>query len=241
MLSRRFATALKSQDWVTVFIEFALVLVGVLSALQLNNWNTERANKRGAVSALERLHSEVGVNIAALDERATAIEDQNDIRQAGIAALQSCNTSPEAMDTLSDAIGALTGDIVPSFVDNTLIEISRQDRYLDLMSDDFRIALNIYSGRLSDEREQLKTNFALMWDEHITTNPLMGIIAEDADILASRFVPSEPMNILCKDSVFTRQMIMTVAWHYSTRLRLQRFKTWSEEFLSQIEAELQEL
>ena len=241
MLSRRFATALKRQDWVTVFIEFALVLVGVLSALQLNNWNAERANKRGAISALERLQSEVEVNIAALDDRVTAIEELNDVRQAGITALQSCDTSPEAMNTLSDAIGALTSDIVPSFVDNTLIEMSRQDRYLDLMSDDFRIGLNIYSGQLSDERDQLRTNFAFMWDEHIITHPRVGIVTSDADILASKFAPRGSMDVLCKDTVFTRQLTMTVIWHYSTRLRLLRFRTWSEEFLAQIDSELSAL
>ncbi|WP_306252489.1 hypothetical protein [Parvularcula sp. IMCC14364] len=82
MLSQRIASALKRQDWVTVFIEFALVLVGVLTALQLNNWNIERTNKEGADKALVRLRSEVEVNIAALDGRMALLTESNDIRPA---------------------------------------------------------------------------------------------------------------------------------------------------------------
>ncbi|MEL7492162.1 MAG: hypothetical protein AAGJ73_15745 [Pseudomonadota bacterium] len=237
MLISRVAAALKRQDWAVVAIEFALVIFGVLTALQVNNWNAARADRAGAASALNRLHIEVNANIAAADDRLAAIEGSADVRRAGVTALLSCDSSPEATKALGEALGNLTGDIIPSFVDNTLRELARQDRYLDLLSEEFRVALSVYSGRLSDEREQLKINFGLMWDRHAINHPLVGIEMPDGDALASQFAFSEPMEAMCKDTEFRRKLIMTEGFHQSTVLRLKRFKEWSAEFMTTVEAE----
>ena len=39
MILRRFATAIRKQDWFTVFVEFLLIVVGLVVALQIDNWN----------------------------------------------------------------------------------------------------------------------------------------------------------------------------------------------------------
>jgi len=235
-LLRRTATALRRQDWATVFVESALVVFGVMIALQASNWNTARVIKSGAENTLTRLHGEVEVNIASMDDRIAAIERSDTVRREALLALKNCDASPEAQETLGSAIGSLTGDIVPSFVDNSLRELARRDQFLDLLSNDFREALNIYSGRLSDERDQLNTNFGLMWDHHIMNNPMVGMTLM-ADMSANTFIFNEPMDVLCKDLVFPRQFAMTNVWHRSAVLRMERFKKWSEEFLESIEKE----
>jgi hypothetical protein len=35
MILRRFAAAIRNQDWFTVFVEFSLIVVGLLVALQI--------------------------------------------------------------------------------------------------------------------------------------------------------------------------------------------------------------
>ena len=42
MILRRFGAAIRSQDWFTVFVEFSLIVVGLLCALQIDNWNQLR-------------------------------------------------------------------------------------------------------------------------------------------------------------------------------------------------------
>ena len=106
------------------------------------------------------------------------------------------------------------------------------------MSDDFRTNLNIYSGRLSDERDQLSVNFKLMWDEHVITHPSVGIYAPDTGVTDSRFTLNQPIAVLCKDPVFNRQFNMTEIWHQSTMLRMDRFKGWSQEFLAVLDEEI---
>lgn len=239
MFLHRIRSKSERLNWAAICIEVVFLIFGVLVALQVNNWNESRKDKEGARNTLSRLRSEVTVNIAALDNRMSVLETTREVRRAGLAALQACDTTEEAVATLSDAVGKLTGDIIPSFVDSTLRELARQDRYLDWLSNDFRSALNIYSGRLSDERDQLRINFGLMWDQHVINHPMIGVDASEGEIGGYRFVFSQPLDILCQDSAFRRQFAMTDGWHQSARLRMQRFKDWSEEFLAAIDTELE--
>ena len=57
MIIQRFANALRSQDWATVFIEFFLVVLGVLVALEVDRYNErqkERAEEVAFLAALQR-------------------------------------------------------------------------------------------------------------------------------------------------------------------------------------------
>lgn len=46
MILRRLALQLRDRDWLAVFLEIGIVMVGILAALQLDNWN--QARKAGA-------------------------------------------------------------------------------------------------------------------------------------------------------------------------------------------------
>lgn len=239
MIFRRLSSALKRQDWVTVFIEFVLVIAGVLIALQVNNWNEERGNKQGVINTLTRLHSEAELNIAVLEERITDIEESKDVRLAAIGALQACDPSPEALLLLGEVASELSGDILPSLVDRSLSELARQDKFLALLSNDFRTEINKYDSALSDERDQLQTNFNLMWDQHIISNPNTDMETSDDSVFSATVVFRQPMNVLCADPVFRRQFLMTDIWHNSAAFRMQSFKEESEDFLTQIKQELE--
>lgn len=42
MMVKQLATQLRSRDWLSVFVEIGIVIVGILIALQLDNWNQDR-------------------------------------------------------------------------------------------------------------------------------------------------------------------------------------------------------
>ncbi len=42
MILRRFAEALKQQNWTAIAIEFVLLVLGVFLGIQVSNWNAER-------------------------------------------------------------------------------------------------------------------------------------------------------------------------------------------------------
>lgn len=55
MILSRIANSLVRQDWPALFAEFVLVIVGILIALQLDNWNSERIAKSEEGDYLTRL------------------------------------------------------------------------------------------------------------------------------------------------------------------------------------------
>lgn len=63
MFTRRVASALRQQQWTTVVIEFVLVIVGVLIALQLDQWKDELAEnaeeKRLLIAFLEDVRQDI--------------------------------------------------------------------------------------------------------------------------------------------------------------------------------------
>ena len=64
MILRRFAEAFRKQDWFTVFVEFSLIVVGLLVALQIDNWNQLRKDRLDEVYYLNRILSDIDESIA---------------------------------------------------------------------------------------------------------------------------------------------------------------------------------
>ncbi|WOJ92934.1 hypothetical protein R0135_14225 [Congregibacter variabilis] len=59
MILRRVIDAIREQSWLTVSVELALVAVGVLIALQADNWNRERGFRELEIQYLERLYDDM--------------------------------------------------------------------------------------------------------------------------------------------------------------------------------------
>ena len=55
MILRRFADALRQQNWTAIAIEFALLVLGVFLGIQVANWNEERETQRKAAVFTARL------------------------------------------------------------------------------------------------------------------------------------------------------------------------------------------
>ena len=64
MIAKRLVQALRRQDWTMIAIEFALVLVGVLLAFQINEWASQRARAGESQLAAERLLEELELGVA---------------------------------------------------------------------------------------------------------------------------------------------------------------------------------
>jgi hypothetical protein len=59
LILKRIAVALRHQDWPTVIVEFLLVLLGVLLALQLDNWNSQRKEAEELRNYLQNISNNV--------------------------------------------------------------------------------------------------------------------------------------------------------------------------------------
>ena len=61
MILKRIANAIQRQDWFTVLIEIAIVVIGLLIGLQINNWNESRADRANERAFLERMALDVDI------------------------------------------------------------------------------------------------------------------------------------------------------------------------------------
>lgn len=64
MIVKRFAGALRRQDWTSVAIEFLLVVIGILIAFQINEWSNDRQANDERDAATIRLLAEAEQNVA---------------------------------------------------------------------------------------------------------------------------------------------------------------------------------
>ena len=56
MILRRITQHVKEQNWFAVFLDFFIVVVGILIAFQITNWNEARLDSQRERVILERLH-----------------------------------------------------------------------------------------------------------------------------------------------------------------------------------------
>ena len=65
MILRYLADAIRGQNWFTVLIELAVIVVGILLGLQIDDWNERRKESSRERGYIERLETEVDANITA--------------------------------------------------------------------------------------------------------------------------------------------------------------------------------
>ena len=68
MILRRFAHAMKEQNWAAIAIEFVLLVLGVFLGIQVANWNEERIARSLEATYLSRLAEDVRGDIVEIDE-----------------------------------------------------------------------------------------------------------------------------------------------------------------------------
>jgi hypothetical protein len=68
MATTRLLQRLREHDWLAAAIEFVIVVVGILLALQVGNWNQDRVDRERGARLAVRLEAELGSDIAAMDE-----------------------------------------------------------------------------------------------------------------------------------------------------------------------------
>ena len=59
MILRKLADAMRRQDWFTVALEIAIVMIGIFLGLQVNAWNQSRIDRAEEAAFLDALYQEV--------------------------------------------------------------------------------------------------------------------------------------------------------------------------------------
>jgi len=112
MILRKLADAIRQQNWFTVVLEVAIVVVGIFVGLQVSNWNEARLDRVRELASLQRLLSESENSVAYIqrevEKGASRIASQRDLLSIMF------SDSPIPGDTASAELGFVTLNFLPA-------------------------------------------------------------------------------------------------------------------------------
>ncbi len=130
MILRRFAEALKQQNWAAIAIEFVLLVLGVFLGIQVANWNDARADRVAYEAALGRLSAEIDANLASLDAFDMDIKADLALGSRALTVLQSCVDSEENRQIVGVGLDTIRATSGLSPRRNALDEVTTNPRLL---------------------------------------------------------------------------------------------------------------
>ncbi|NNC36466.1 MAG: hypothetical protein HKO02_03335 [Hyphomonadaceae bacterium] len=87
MLLRSITKHVRDQNWFAVFLDFFIVVAGILIAFQITNWNDARKEEQAARVYVERIRDDLMANREDLQQRAIYFSQTRDHALSALAAL----------------------------------------------------------------------------------------------------------------------------------------------------------
>ena len=210
MVLRKLADAIRTQNWFSVSIELAIVVLGILIGLRVNDWADQRATERLYRTALTVFLEESKANRELLDHTIGLIESRTPALEQSVAGLVRCEAWPDAGKTLNEVIGMSYRSIRPEQAFVAYQAVSSNPRFQEAMSADFRRALNRYHTQFVASYEWMRRNAE-------TIDPAMSF--ENASVVAIRETGNHastlarfqlqldaPFASVCADPVFVHDL-----------------------------------
>jgi hypothetical protein len=134
VIFRSIASAVRRQDWYAFVIEFALVVAGVLVALQLDSWAQHRDDKQAYRAGLDRLRVEIAANLETIKFAEEEISSELPLVRGALDALETCSDDLETLRKVNDGLAFASGTSGLYQRDNALRELVSTPRLLVLQS-----------------------------------------------------------------------------------------------------------
>jgi len=130
VILRRVIEHVRHQEWTAIWIDLAIVVVGVFIGIQVSNWNEARADRAAYEAALGRLGEEIDTNLASLDAFDKDIDASLATGSRALTVLQSCADSEESRRIVDAGLDTIRGTAGLHPRRNELDEIASNPRLL---------------------------------------------------------------------------------------------------------------
>jgi hypothetical protein len=142
MLLRRVIKHVTDQNWLAVFIDFCIVVIGIFGALQVQAWNVERDNRNQERVYLERILADVELSI--IENKgmiAYNSRPQDDIWRA-FQSLMKCELAEEERDGFATAVFNLGRYIPSNYLMGTVNEMRSAGQFKLIRNTQIRDKIN---------------------------------------------------------------------------------------------------
>lgn len=210
MILRKLVDSFRAQDWFAVTVELVIVVLGIFIGLRADDWADERSNERLYRSALEAFLEESVSNRKLLDSTIRLIDSRIPTLEQSLSGVVRCEAWPDAETRLNEVVAMSFMSIRPdqSFV--AYQGVSSNPRFQEVMSADFRRALNAYHASFVASYEWLRRN-ARTIDPAMSfeRSPVLSIQeTDDHTSVLSRFQLrlNAPFARVCADPTFVHDL-----------------------------------
>jgi len=241
MLLTRFTQSLRRQDWATVLLELVVLVVGILLALQVDNWNERRIELRQEKALLESLYSDFQENSQ------IAVDRHEQYHQAEVAALKLFEISAGNDGRGANAIYSLIDQAVfirpPGFNSNTWDLLTASGQLTIIRNGDLKKQISAFyrlTSAYSNSLEKLVNERSDALSRYVATyldvpRYINTIHPEDLDFL--EFGDEE--QIVLNESARTELKNLSIeVWHVARDFRGNMNRT--QEILNEIRGSLSE-
>jgi len=177
MLLRRMMDHVQSQNWLAVFLDFVIVVVGVYIGIQLGNWNEASSNSQRKAAALESLQTEFESNIRRFDQIIESYAETL-VREAIVSNAVFAGRLAEKDRAQFETGLARSMYFGPLAVDISVYEVLEQSGDLSLIDDqEILVALNDFNRSLdwtNDQRQSFRegiTDLGREWRDYVYHTP----------------------------------------------------------------------
>ncbi|MEM7329622.1 MAG: hypothetical protein AAF437_12835 [Pseudomonadota bacterium] len=143
MLLRRITKHVKDQNWFAVALDFFIVVVGILIAFQITNWNDLRQSHAAERALVERLNNEFSTLADVLEQRLVRGE-QLVSGTAELITLVRDGDEPQNKDAVKSLLLSASRYNAPVASPTTFSDALQSGRLSNLRDDTLRDALNGY-------------------------------------------------------------------------------------------------
>jgi len=222
MILRRVIKHVRNQEWTAVFLDFLIVVMGILLAFQITNWSAAQSDKAEYVRALDRLNVEIEANLAALDDLDAHSERSLKITKNAFDVLQTCIESEENQKVVSAGLLNIMGTLGVHLRRNALADLTTNSRLLAQQSTQERqrfTDLSFYFDLLLREARYVEE---LPMDARIQDNPIIGIsgwkdggvkyFGVDFSRSSRQLVLNVPIDEACKNNQLIKSFYTWERW-----------------------------
>jgi hypothetical protein len=153
MILRRVIKHFREQEWTAIFLDFFIVVAGILIAFQITNWNEKQVEHRLERQYLERLRDDITRSKLAAVESIDTVQKQVDNQGVMIKALQACALNETTRTAFDEGLRTIGQTQALSLVRGTLDELQSTGRMSLIRSLELRKAIN---DLLEDYESQAK-------------------------------------------------------------------------------------
>jgi hypothetical protein len=163
MILRRLTQHIKAQNWFAVALDFFIVVIGILIAFQITNWNENRAERVTEIQYLSAMKRDVESSIQVLNFSISDLQRQQNARQALYTFHQDPDTVLES-DELDELVAYGLFSLARTDLNQTTFETLKSSGQMSVLkSAELVKALQDLSAKIDMSEVDKNEDFQFTW------------------------------------------------------------------------------